>query len=112
LTGDALLFAASVVYFGPFSPKERTILRKKIIENLEDLRQIQFNENWLPPISVSQQLKHKTMFTMVLDDMGLGDYFLDDNLPSVLGKSDLTEAIFNILFAPSCPVICDPTGQL
>jgi hypothetical protein len=50
------------------------------------------------------------MFTMVLDDMGLGDYFLDDNLPSVLGKSDLTEAIFNILFAPSCPVICDPTG--
>jgi hypothetical protein len=42
--------------------------------------------------------------------MGLGDYFLDDNLPSVLNKNDLTESIFNILFAPSCPVICDPTG--
>jgi hypothetical protein len=34
LKGDALLFAANVVYFGPFSPKERQSLRKNIIEDL------------------------------------------------------------------------------
>jgi len=50
------------------------------------------------------------MFTMALEDMGLKDFFNEDNLPHMLTKSDLTEALFALLFAPSCPVICDPTG--
>lgn len=49
---------------------------------------------------------------MALEDMGLKDFFNEDNLPHMLTKSDLTEALFALLFAPSCPVICDPTGQM
>lgn len=49
---------------------------------------------------------------MALEDMGLRDFFNEDNLPHVLNKSDLTEVLFSLLFAPSCPVICDPTGQM
>jgi hypothetical protein len=52
------------------------------------------------------------MFTMALEDMGLRDFFNEDNLPHVLSKSDLTEVLFSLLFSTSCPAICDPTGQL
>lgn len=35
-----------------------------------------------------------------------------DNLPAVLSPNDLAEYLFILLLSPSCPVICDPTGQM
>jgi hypothetical protein len=66
----------------------------------------------MPPANKRDIIKHKSMFTMALEDMGLKDFFNEDNLPHMLSKNDLTESLFALLFAPSCPVICDPTGQM
>jgi hypothetical protein len=97
---------------GPFSPKEKENLRYSIIKHLRDIHQIPTNKDWMTPTGLRQSIKHKSMFTMALEDMGLKDFFNEDNLPHMLSKSDLTEALFALLFAPSCPVICDPTGQM
>lgn len=35
-----------------------------------------------------------------------------DNMPAVLSPNDLAEYLFSLLFAPSLPVVADPTGQL
>jgi len=112
LLGDSLLFSASVVFMGPFSPKEKESLRASIIKHLRDIHQIHTNKDWTTPTALRAGIKHKSMFTMALEDMGLKDFFNEDNLPHMMTKSDLTEALFALLFAPSCPVICDPTGQM
>ena len=54
----------------------------------------------------------RNMFTTTLKDLGFKELLKPENLPPVLTLSDLSEALFSILFAPSLPVICDPTGQM
>jgi len=49
---------------------------------------------------------------LVLKDLGLRELLKREELPSVMTDQDFAEALFSILFAPSCPVICDPTGQM
>ena len=53
---------------------------------------------------------HRNIFWHVLKDIGLKELLSTDNLPGVLSPNDLAENLFLILFAPSMPVICDPTG--
>jgi hypothetical protein len=50
------------------------------------------------------------MFIQVLKDLGLRDILYKHNMPGVLSQHQFGEALFGMLFAPSCPVICDPTG--
>lgn len=53
---------------------------------------------------------HRNIFWHVLKDIGLKELLSIDNMPGVLSPNDLAENLFTILFAPSMPVICDPTG--
>ena len=50
------------------------------------------------------------MFWYVLKDIGLKEILTLDNLPAILSPNDLAESLFVILFAPSVPVISDPSG--
>jgi hypothetical protein len=52
------------------------------------------------------------MFIQVLKDLGLRDIVNKHNLPGVLSNHQFGEALFCMLFAPSCPVVCDPTGVM
>lgn len=54
----------------------------------------------------------KSFFIAVLKDLGLRDIVHKHNLPEVLSAHQFGEALFTMLFAPSCPVICDPTGEM
>lgn len=49
---------------------------------------------------------------LVLKDLGLKEILKREEHPSVLSEHDFAESLFSILFAPSCPVIVDPTGEM
>ena len=49
---------------------------------------------------------------LVLKDLGLKEILKREEHPAVLTENDFAEALFSILFAPSCPVIGDPTGEM
>lgn len=49
---------------------------------------------------------------LVLKDLGLSQILKRNERPAVLTNQDFFETLFSILFAPSCPVICDPTGEV
>ena len=66
---------------------------------------------WNPVKLSSDQKEASNIFKRVLKDFGLGNLFELENLPSILNINDVAEALFTVIFAPSVPVICDPTGQ-
>ena len=103
--------AASVVFMGPFSPEERYDVRQQIIDYLTRIRYIPCNEAWL--VSNKPENRGKKLpniFALTLRDLGLKDLLVSQNMPSCLTESDLAESLFSVLFAPSLPVITDPTG--
>ena len=111
--GDSILLAASVVYLGPFAPEEREEFRDKIRAFLKQAYSLDFNELWKPLKTSKQDVKpNRNIFWHVLKDIGLKELLSVDNLPGVLSPNDLAENLCTLLFAPSVPVICDPTGQL
>lgn len=114
LLGDAILLAASTVYLGPFSPEERDQIRVKLIGYLQKVRSIDCSFMWMPQASYQLGRGNKTprnMFTTALKDLGFKQLLKPENLPPVLSLHDLSEALFSVLFAPSLPVVCDPSGQ-
>lgn len=112
LLGDAILFATSVVYLGSFSPEERETIRGQIYEYLTKVRNIPCNKMWIEMPTSHSVTPNKSMFLRVLKDLGLRDILTKQNLPGVLTNHQFCEAIFSLLFAPSCPVVCDPTGVI
>ena len=52
------------------------------------------------------------MFITVLKDIGLRSIVNKNCMPPGLTAHNLSEALFSLLFAPSSPVVCDPTGVL
>ena len=112
--GDSILLAVSVVYLGPFAPEERARLRGEMVKFLTQPQvQIDCSYMWLPNLTTNRSHKVQTnMFFKVLKELGLRDLLKEDNFPGVLTPNDLSESLFCLLFAPSCPVVADPTGQL
>lgn len=112
LIGDSILLASSVVYLGIFSPEEREQIRQQIYEYLSKVRNIQCNKIWVETSSSFTANPNKSMFVQVLKDLGMREHLSKHNLPGVLSNHQFGEALFCMLFAPSCPVICDPTGVM
>lgn len=52
----------------------------------------------------------KSMFITILKDLGLRSIINKHSMPPLLSAHQFGEALFCLLFAPSCPVVCDPTG--
>lgn len=52
------------------------------------------------------------MFILVLKDLGLRDIVNKHSMPDVLSGHQFGEVLFDMLFAPSCPVVVDPTGEV
>jgi len=112
LLGDSILLAASVVYLGPFAPEEREQYRTYMRQVMQSWK-IETNYLWKAVKAQKRDTKpQRSIFWHVLKDIGLKEILSLDNLTSVLSPNDLAENLFSLLFAPSCPVVCDPTGQL
>ena len=114
LLGDAILLATSAVLLGPFAPEERETLRAKLISHLTKIKGIECSHVWIPQAvhQLGRGTKNpRNMFTVALKDFGFKEMLKPERMPAVLSPNDLSEALFSILFAPSLPVICDPTGQ-
>lgn len=102
-----------MVYLGPFAPEEREVFRGKIRSALKQSYNLDFNFLWKTVKSQKRDTKpNRNIFWHVLKDIGLKEILSIDNLPGVLSPNDLAENLFSLLFAPSMPVICDPSGQL
>lgn len=111
LLGDAIMLAATVVYLGPFSPEERERFRLNLQRDIQAKHKIIFNDQWKVFKSAARDIKpQRNMFWPVLKDIGLKEILSLDNLPGVLSPNDLAESLFILLFAPSTPVVCDPSG--
>ena len=52
------------------------------------------------------------MFKKVLKEYGLRKVMLPHNCSNILTEAVLFETLFTIVFAPSCPLIMDPTGEM
>lgn len=112
LLGDSILLGTSVVYLGMFAPEEREQFRAQVLEYLSKVRNIQCNKMWTESATSVTANPNKSMFIQVLKDLGLRDLLNKHNMPGVLSNHQFGEALFCMLFAPSCPVICDPTGVM
>lgn len=113
LLGDCILLAASVTMIGCFSPEERDKVRSEIIKDIEHKQhKIECNRAWDAVVQSSTAKKHQSMFQQVLKDLGLSQILRKSERPSIISENDFYESLFCILFAPSCPVVCDPTGEM
>ena len=59
----------------------------------------------------SQSKEPTSIFRRIIKDFGLFNLLQPEHLPSVLNQNDVAENLFTMIFAPSVPVVCDPTGQ-
>jgi hypothetical protein len=52
------------------------------------------------------------MFKAILKEYGLTTTILKHNYSPIITDNTFYETLFNLLFAPSCPLIVDPTGEI
>ena len=52
------------------------------------------------------------MFKSILKEYGLRQILLPHNYSGILTESTICETLFHMIFAPSCPLIIDPTGEV
>jgi len=98
ILGDSMLMAACCCYLGIFTLKERDSIRSEIMEFLHTAG---INCSAGPHL-LKQALK----------DYGLLKAILPHTYSKILSDRSLCESLFTLIFAPSCPVVFDPTGAL
>jgi hypothetical protein len=84
--GDCILLATSVVYLGVFAPEEREQIRSQLFEYLTKVRNIKCNSVWTSYETTQTANPTKSMFILVLKDLGLRDIINKHNLPDVLSN--------------------------
>mmetsp|Transcript_29871 Transcript_29871/g.45662 ORF Transcript_29871/g.45662 Transcript_29871/m.45662 type:complete len:87 (+) Transcript_29871:2071-2331(+) len=52
------------------------------------------------------------MFKSILKEYGLRHVLLSHNYSGIITESTICETLFHLIFAPSCPLIVDPTGEV
>ncbi len=86
-------------------------MRNNIRQYLDQAFKIKFSYLWKTVKPQKRDIKpSRDIFWHVLKDIGLKEILSMDNMPAVLSPNDLAESLFCLLFAPSLPVVCDPTG--
>jgi hypothetical protein len=52
------------------------------------------------------------VFKSILKEYGLRHLLLPHKYSGILPESVICETLFHMIFAPSCPLIIDPTGEV
>jgi len=111
LQGDCILLAASICFLGYFSSEERMEIRSGIAKHISEVNSIPCSKDWIID-GKPEQKKQNKMFKSILKEYGLRQILLPHNHSGILTESTLCEALFHVIFAPSCPLIVDPTGEV
>lgn len=113
--GDCIVLAASVCLLGFFSSDERISIRDKIVGSVQGEHGIECSKDWVigkngkAPQNPKIQTK---VFKQILKEYGLRHLLLPHNYSGILPESVICETLFHMIFAPSCPLIIDPTGEV
>jgi hypothetical protein len=86
------------------------MLRKELAENILNTWRLKCSSAWLD--GCDKLTSHCKLFKQVLKEYGLRKVILPHNYSYILSESILLETLFAMVFAPSCPLIVDPTGQM
>ena len=106
LAGDCIILSASICFLGFFSSEERIEIRAQIAKFIEDVEKVPSSPVWM-----GEGLQ-KSMFKAILKEYGLTTTILRHNYSPIITDNTFYETLFHLLFAPSCPLIVDPTGEI
>lgn len=104
--------AASICFLGHFSTEERMELRSKIGNHITDVCYTPCSKQWLIEDNKPNPKVQNKMFRSILKEYGLRQILLPHNHSGIITESTLCETLFHLIFAPSCPLIVDPTGEV
>jgi hypothetical protein len=105
LLGDCIILAASVVYLGIFSLRERITIRNLMAETLS-LVNIESSNYWLD----DKEYSHCGLFKKLINEKDGEKAFL--NLSHLFHESQIAEVLFCLQHAPSTAVLIDSTGYI
>mmetsp|Transcript_23297 Transcript_23297/g.22889 ORF Transcript_23297/g.22889 Transcript_23297/m.22889 type:complete len:417 (+) Transcript_23297:1724-2974(+) len=108
LLGDCVILSASVCYLGSFSIKERVELRKEMAVAVETTWRTPCSSFW----KESALRSHQTIFKKIIQEYGMKKVVLPHSFSHILGQPVMIETLFTLIFAPSCPLVTDPTGKM
>jgi len=112
LLGDCIVLAASVCLLGFFSSEERIGIRHEIVKYVSEVQDIACSKDWTIEGKVPNPKIQTKVFKSVLKEYGLRHLLLPHNYSGILTESTICETLFHMIFAPSCPLIIDPTGEV
>jgi hypothetical protein len=106
------VLAASICLLGFFSSDERMGIRHEIVDFVNRVQGINCSKDWtMDPENPNPKIQNK-MFKSILKEYGLRQILLPHNYSGILTESTICETLFHMIFAPSCPIIIDPTGEV
>ena len=112
--GDSLIMAASVVFLGWFSMKERKIIRAEMADYLHKTTAgaIKCSSKW----TEKGGLMNSKLLKQIVKEYGINrasqSKIIHTQAQGILTQETLAESLFTLMFAPACPYISDPTGAL
>jgi hypothetical protein len=112
LLGDCIVLAASICFFGFFSSDERMEIRHELVKFVGDVQDITCSKDWTIDGKIPNPKIQNKMFKSILKEYGLRQILLPHNYSGILTESTICETLFHMIFAPSCPLIIDPTGEV
>jgi hypothetical protein len=112
LLGDCIVLAASICFLGFFSSDERMEMRHELVAFVSDIEDITCSKDWTIDGKTSNPKIQNKMFKSILKEYGLRQILLPHNYSGILTESTICETLFHMIFAPSCPLIIDPTGEV
>lgn len=112
LLGDCIILAASVCLLGFFSSDERMEIRHEIVQYVSDVQGITCSKDWTVEGKTPNPKVQTKVFKSILKEYGLRQLLLPHNHSGILPPSTICETLFHMIFAPSCPLIIDPTGEV
>lgn len=114
LLGDCIILASSICFLGYFSSHERIEIRSDIVKHISDVEHITCSKDWLlenGKAAPNPKIQTK-MFKAILKEFGLRHLLLPHQRSGIITESTLCETLFHLCFAPSCPLVVDPTGEI
>lgn len=112
LLGDCIVLAASICFLGFFSSDERKEIRHELVKFVSEVQDITCSKDWTIDGKIPNPKIQNKMFKSILKEYGLRQILLPHNYSGILTESTICETLFHMIFAPSCPLIIDPTGEV
>ena len=87
-------------------------IRHEIVKFVSEVQGINCSKDWTMDAKNPNPKIQNKMFKSILKEYGLRQILLPHNYSGILTESTICETLFHMIFAPSCPLIIDPTGEV